>query len=83
MINPRPGHCGQQPNQKTPNWLISEPQPKRCITDNPLFNAALDRTRISTRQAMTTVTLVLAAARIDVIQLSVTDLFDGSSQCFM
>ena len=45
---------------------------KRCIIDDSLFNAALDRTRTSTRQAMMIVTPALLAFRIDVDQLSLS-----------
>ena len=45
---------------------------KRCIIDDSLFNAALDRTRTSTRHAMMIVTPALQAAGIDVDQLSLS-----------
>ena len=48
------------------------PLPKRCIIDDPHFNAALDRTRTSTRQAMMIVTPALSAAGIDVSQLALS-----------
>ena len=49
-----------------------EPLPKRCIVDDPLFNAALDRTKTTTRQAMMIVTPALAAAGVDVTQISLS-----------
>ena len=52
--------------------IPSESLPKRCILDDPLFNAALDRTKTTTRQAMMIVTPALAAAGIDVNRLSLS-----------
>ena len=45
------------------------PLAKRCVIDNPVFNAALDRTQTTTHQAMMIVTPALAAAKVDVSQL--------------
>jgi len=66
-----------QPNITTPKRQLldsepSQPLPKRCILDDPLFNAALDRSRTLTRQAMMIVTPALAAAGIDMSQLSLS-----------
>jgi len=57
---------------KRPSSQSTEPLPKRCILDNPLFNAALDRTQTTTRQALLIVTPALAAAGVDVGQLSLS-----------
>ena len=43
---------------------------KHCILDNQLFHAALDRTKITVRQAMMVVTPALAAIGIDVNKLT-------------
>jgi len=59
----------------TPKRTLSEssqPLPKRCIIDDPFFNAALDRTKTSTRQAMMIVTPALAVAGVDVSKLSLS-----------
>jgi len=45
---------------------------KRCIIDDPQFNAALDRTQTTTRQAMMIVTPALLASGVDVNQLSLS-----------
>ena len=50
----------------------NQPLPKRCILDDPLFNAALDRTRTSTRQAMMIVAPALAVAGVDVSRLTLS-----------
>ena len=50
----------------------SQPLPKHCIIDDPHFNAALDRTKTSTRQAMMIVSPALAVAVVDVSQLSLS-----------
>ena len=66
-------HC--QSNSTTPKRPLSEssqPLPTRCIIDDPLFNAALDRTKTSTRQAMMIVTPALAVAGVDVSKLSLS-----------
>ena len=55
------------PRVKTSKHRLPMPLPKRCVIDNPLFNAALDRTQVTTHQAMMIVTPALAAAGIDVI----------------
>ena len=57
---------------KRPLSESSQPLPKRCIIDDPLFNAALDRTKTSTRQAMMIVTPALAVAGVDVSKLSLS-----------
>jgi len=46
--------------------------PKRCILDDPMFNAALERTKTSTRQALMIISPALAAAGVDVNQLSLS-----------
>ena len=51
---------------------LTTPLVKRCVIDNPVFNAALDRTRTTTRQAMMIVTPALAAAGVDVSQLTLS-----------
>ena len=48
------------------------PKAKRRILDDPSFNAALDRTQTSSRQAMMIVTPALAAAGVDVDELSLS-----------
>ena len=57
----------------------SMPLPKRCILHDPLFNAVLDRTKTSIRQAMLIVMPALAAAGVDVgqITLSRTSVMEG------
>ena len=66
-----------EPSRSEPTESV--PLPKRCILHDPLFNAALDRTKTSTRQAMLIVTPALAAAGVDVgqITLSRTSLMEG------
>ena len=62
----------RHPHQKMVSGQQSVTVPKRCVIDNPLFNAALDRTKTTPRQAMMIVTPALAAAGIDVNQLSLS-----------
>ena len=49
-----------------------EPLQKRCIIEDPAFNSALDRTQTSTRNGIMIVMPALAAAGVDVNQLTLS-----------
>jgi len=61
-LDDQPSTSSSQPqaNSAAVQCSLYEPPAKRCLLDNSLFNAALDRTKISTWQAMMTVTPALA-----------------------
>lgn len=66
------GSYGGQSSTSTARSAVPKPLARRCIIDNPLFNAALDRTQTTTRKAMLIVAPALAAVGFDVKQLSLS-----------
>ena len=57
---------------RPPQGSSYEPLPKRCVIEDPAFNSALDRTQTSTRKAIMIVMPALAAAGLDVNQLTMS-----------
>jgi len=74
LLDDQPSTSSSQPqaNSAAVQCSLYEPPAKRCLLDNSLFNAAVDRTNISTQQAMMIVTPALAAAGVNVNKLSLS-----------